>query len=246
MANLRRNPPAQYVLGAFLLCVCRLSAGCSLETADEGDLGFDSGVTAAEAGWDCIHAPIDGATFAFVESALPDRTLTDWVSYSDAVAVFRVESETLGDVSIGYRARFVGARVLEILWEPEMGSSGLAVDHSLELDVLGWGESGQALQARGAVRWTVGESYLAPVADFHPQDWAPLTPQTAIPTDGVRLESAECMGKLGAAHPLGSILVGRTLAEARDLIRATPRDPSVEAYRHLPPKERFDAASGQP
>ena len=228
---------------AFLVLV-----GSSVAGACSAGAPYASGTDAGGINNECIHASVGKAVEADLASTLPAGTVEDWVTFSDGVAVLHVvseDTESSGDSDF-YKPRRVRARVEQLVWEFNGRAGLLSQGDEIQVEVLGWTGTGKPLRGRDSIRWTVGATYFVPLVELAPDQtemWAPLTPDSVIPTDGARLESEECMRMLGVVHSLGSLLLGMTISQAAQLLQETRPDPAVGQFEHLPPAERFRAAS---
>jgi hypothetical protein len=207
-------------------------------------------VTAALSFAACGHdddAPEAGFVGGSASELFPGKSLQDWVSYADHVAVYRVVDERalpLGDEEAqsgeGLAGREVVLQVERRLWSAKRAPP---LPAEIRMDVFGWvlhdGER-RPIVPRGAPRVVPGEHYLAPLAlvelDAGPE-WWPLTPGALVPVETDTVAPAPWNREISDA------LSGRSIEEARRAIHATRADPIAAEHSDLRPQERVEAVA---
>lgn len=135
--------------------------------------------------------------------ALPSETLTDWVSYADAVAVVRVSKESRGELTSdeeqageGLELRYVDLELVDTLWT---GPRGLAPDAQITVSPNAWvvsaGEKDRLLVFAAASRMEVGREYLVPLVhdDAFDPAWQALSITSVLPFDGAVVGQGEVL-----------------------------------------------------
>ncbi|MGI9032057.1 MAG: hypothetical protein ACR2HP_19065 [Ilumatobacteraceae bacterium] len=174
---------------------------------------------------------------------LPFETLTDWVSYGDAVILGTVtaeteipptaEAETRGEGLIG---RALTVTVDEIIWQHPTSEGAPA-----EFSFTGYPwelRSGERIQTVSVeAGWLeVGRQYLLAVTKYEPDGWGPINPSTALPVaDGV-IQDVE-----GTESSFELELAGADTVTARSRIEEADPDPTAEQYRELDPDAQWQA-----
>lgn len=193
------------------------------------------------------NAPESGFGGGSGSELFPGKTLQDWVSYADHVAVYHVVGERalpLGteekESGEGLAGREVVLRVERRLWSAD-GAPPLPDE--IRMDVFGWvlhDGKRRAIEPRNAPRVAPGERYLAPLAlvefDAGPE-WWPLTPGAPVPVEGDAVAPARWNREISDA------LSGRSIEDARRTIQAARADPIAAELSDLRPQERIEAVA---
>lgn len=198
---------------------------------------------AADGGVLVGHGPAD-------DYFLPDQTLSDWVSYSDQIAVVSVVGEvarapegTPGGGEMRYIPRDVTLRVEQTLWP-----QGDVAASRADVTFTWWGWSARTAQAPMVPvlhcyvpRLSPGGRYVAALSRFAGGVVAPLTGGAilAAPGDPIAAKDIATHGYGEVAHALST----STLEEMSQIFGSTPLDPFAAKHLDLPPVERFQAAS---
>jgi hypothetical protein len=183
--------------------------------------------------------------------ALPDHTLEDWVSYSDAVVVAEIVSED-GESELspdelasgeGLTVRYVTARVGEVVWTQDDVQAD-AVPRGLSIDAPGWlyseGNKTPYVMDDG-IRLEVGESFLMPIAEFDSGGWGPIGFGT--PVRGEQVSGLDVEEPAGQVESASSELSGMDTAEVASELAATPPDPVAAENADLDPLGRYRAVA---
>ena len=193
------------------------------------------------------------------DNALPWMTLTDWVSYSDAVVAVEVIGEKATSLTAeeaaagaGLKIRLVSARVQSILWK---SPNAHAVPVTLTIPHGGWSVSNnraeQRLYLEDAPDLQIGHTYLMPLTYSPKGDvpWQALAPEDILPMDGGTVGSGESI--LNSAGKPIDWLTDRTEVRGKlwhksskqvtAALAATPVDQYAGSHQSLPAVERFHA-----
>ncbi|MFE2095252.1 hypothetical protein [Streptomyces sp. NPDC059460] len=210
-------------------------------------------------------SPTDGISLAQGSDRVPGETPSDWVSYSDAIVVARVQSENEvteppavdGDPNEGYKGRQVGITVLQTIWVnknlPDYNahvSPGVTIPSNITMQAMGQvSQDGgfRTASLEGAPRLEVGHTYIIPLGRFEEEGWAPTSATSVLPFDSGVIGRGEWEGNgastLSAADfeagSVGAAVAGRNVAVLTTLLAGTTRDPQVPAYGD--PDERLES-----
>ncbi|KZE90944.1 hypothetical protein [Microbacterium sp. TNHR37B] len=188
--------------------------------------------------------------------ALPSETLTDWVSYADAVVVVRVSTETSGKLTSdeeqageGLELRYVDLDILATLWT---GPRGLTPDSQITVSPNAWvvsaGEKDRLLVFAEASRMEVGREYLVPLVhdDAFDPAWQALAITSVLPFDGGVVGQGEVLldetGATVLPEELSNAAQSLWRAGREDVIRlleSPPPDATAKELSSLAPTDRF-------
>jgi hypothetical protein len=189
--------------------------------------------------------------------AYPHETLTDWVTYGDAVVVFEVvaekelpPSEEEVEAGEGIIMRELRAKVRSPIWSAE---GATAVPAEFTFVSSGWsfkGDDRRPMSTEGAGRLEVGRQYVGPVspgAPYGSDGWYPMHhAETLEWTNGrASSEAAADGGEVVRGEAVGAV-IGRTAPEIAALLDRQTPDPKAAADRSLSPRERYQEAAGPP
>lgn len=171
-------------------------------------------------------------------SRVPDATLTDWVSYGDALAVVEVRSEVrhpIGDEVIesgeGLIGRTVTAQAVEVSWT-RVGAPPLP--EPLSLETSGWhykrGEV-STFAIHGEPRLEVGSTYAVLLTLF-PEGWGALA---TIPMTEERV----LVPDRSNAKPWARQVTGMSVASLSRSLRSVEPDPEAAKRFDLDPESRW-------
>ncbi|WP_225844747.1 hypothetical protein [Streptomyces sp. HPF1205] len=201
---------------------------------------------------------------ADADALLPSDTATDWVTYSDHLAVVTITSERALPPSAeetaageGFIPRVVTAHVDQVLWSrPGAPTAPTTMDWDLD----GWtfhGDERTPLRVDGEPSMAVGERYVVPITYLSPTTtvdeagWEPLSSDSLLPdADNTVGAGAKVYGYSGPqSDPAHTTDVkddawGGTPEELAATLAATPPDPNAAAYMDLPPDVRLSRANG--
>lgn len=166
--------------------------------------------------------------------ALPFESLSDWVSYADAVVAARVVGEKElapeGEGPEQHTGRRITVAVDDVLWGD--GAPGEQLDF---FDLGMWGRPGslRPMNPSDGPRIEVGGRYL--MALIHVDgEWGPMTTGSVVPLVGDVLTPLPNR----IAEPV-KILAGKTLSEVRKVLAVTDPDPLAAQWADLDPIERY-------
>lgn len=176
----------------------------------------------------------------------PHETLSDWVSYGDAIVIVEVidEAETAPtpdelERGEGLVGRTLTAEVEAIVWQHPQAARP---PNEFRFDSLPWAlENGEKrpMAFAGAVRPEVGGRYLVVVADLAGEGWIPLNPAALVEVVDGHVQDAPA-DALPAVEALSDRDVSVIEAEVWD---ANP-DPVAEATRPGDADARWRAVAG--
>ncbi|CAG7644990.1 hypothetical protein [Actinacidiphila bryophytorum] len=193
------------------------------------------------------------------DDLLPSATATDWVTYSDHLAVVTVTAEHALPASAeevaageGFIPRVITAHVDKILWSrPDAPAAPTTMDWDLD----GWtfhGDVQTPVRLDGEPSMAVGEQYVVPITYLSPTltvneaGWEPLSTEALLPDANDTLGAgAQVIGYDGpASDPTHESAVkddawGGTPEELAATLAATAPDPAAAPYMQLPPDVRF-------
>lgn len=188
--------------------------------------------------------------------ALPSETLTDWVSYADAVVVVRVRKESRGEMTSdeerageGLELRYVDLEIVDTLWT---GLRGLAPDAQITVSPNAWvvsaGEKDRLLVFAEASRMEVGREYLVPLVhdDAFDPAWQALAITSVLPFDrGVVGQGEVLLDETGAnvspedLSNAAQSLWGLGREDVIRLLESTSPDATAHELSSLAPTDRF-------
>lgn len=173
---------------------------------------------------------------------VPYEKLSDWVSYADAVVVFRVVDEEVLPATAaetergeGLIGRNVVVEVVDTLWQRPQGHR---VPQSFTFATGGWvlkGDRQVPLLIEDAARLEPDASYLAPVALFPDLGWSPIDATATLPFIDGAVRAPEAQGDVRAFAEVDR----RSASEIRALLETARPYPAAAANAELDPDERF-------
>lgn len=187
--------------------------------------------------------PIDFSDTA--DPAWPQETLRDAVTYADQVSVVRVRSERALETDPeqidrdgGLVGREVVVEVEKTIWRragaPELrGSEPMVVWGWMVRDGL-WHPI-----VAGGPPLEVGDRYLVGLTEAEPGTWGQFADGLTLPLDSDRIAE-----RIEPTSRYAKAFAGLALAEVAARLEATPSDPRAARFAHLPPEQRWNAASG--
>lgn len=181
---------------------------------------------------------------------LPWATLTDWVSFGDRIALFRVASETppyrtnVPEGASDLIGRWVTIEIEEIIWAnlaiPLQGSE-------LTMLVAGWvlregcdePVPTYAAGAPGGPRLEVGGRYIGALTRFTRDggSWGPLVPAALLHVQGDPIATADV--ERTKISEIAQSLVGLSLNELASIFEETERYPLAEENAGRPAEVRW-------
>lgn len=195
-------------------------------------------------------------------AVLPAESLTDWVTYVDAVVIAKVTSKEQSAEPVtpdeeesgeGYAVQLVTFDVLDTLWHPK-DYTAPPESFTTSYNAFVWenGDRDKAipLVEANAVRFEVGGTYLLPLVDYATFDeWAPILPSSVLPfEDGIAGKGETILGGDNTPAPHAALsapaqqLWGLGRQEIVDMLNATAPDPYATPFVHLPPEEQYQQA----
>lgn len=176
---------------------------------------------------------------------IPDESLKEWVSFADVVAVVTIINETQHAIDAttkkngeGLVGRTVHARIDEIAWAPEDGTSVREGD-VLDVSVFGWSlKHGKLIPITGSnsPRIEVDGTYIMPLAQFE-RGWGPITPQSVIPVNDSSIARKDA-DRIRAKSPVAKRVKGKSIAKLRKMLNKERVDEVAARNRHLRPNDR--------
>jgi len=175
---------------------------------------------------------------------LPSGSLSDWVSYADAVAVVTVKSERVlpvdnevadrgeglvGHVSTVSIDRVVWTRAgapepptsIALASSPYVFNDGKVTDRT----------------AGGVIDLEVGHQYLMPMLEF-PEGWGYLTSATNLIISDGKIQTTDA----NKTQPFAADVTGLTPTEVGQVLESTKPDPVAAAHPELDAVKRFHVA----
>lgn len=195
-------------------------------------------------------------------AVLPAESLTDWVTYVDAVVVAKVteKAQSREAVSLderesgeGYAVQLVTFDVLETLWHPdtyEAPPESFTMSYNAYVWTNGDVDKAIPLVEPDAVRFEVGGTYLLPLVDYATfEEWAPILPSSVLPfEDGIAGQGETILGGDSKPSPRFALsgpaqqLWGLDRQEIIDKLNTTPPDPYATPFADLPAEEQYQQA----
>ena len=213
---------------ALVICVFPILVGC----------GQDPGAR---------HQVVSGL------NSLPSDSLTDWVSYSDAVAVVRIavdsgesaltpEEESTGE---GLTTRNVVAAVERVVWTRDPASRK-HVPTRFPIVAPGWiykNSSKVPYVMDDGNRLELGEIYLMPIALYDDAGWGPVGFGLAMTPDQNRVAQPGQNSRSTAKGAASTALAGLDVAAIAAKLGSVTPDPVAAAHEDLDPIGRFRAVT---
>ena len=175
---------------------------------------------------------------------LPEGSLTDVVTYTDAVVLMSVDRDTEMPPTPGESARgsgLTGRRIRVHVTPVWRRRGGPTLPSSFAYTTVGWffdhGRRTPASVGDGP-RLEVGRDYLVPLARFRPGDWGPLESQ-AVPVLQGRVDG----GGADPQNPLLALVRGGDLRNLASTLDRIPPDPRAAAFMALDPEARLRAVN---
>lgn len=193
---------------------------------------------------------------------LPAESLTDWVTYVDAVVVARVTAKEISpekpssdeeESGEGYAVQLVTFDILDTLWAPE-GRARPDTTFTTGYNGFVWEngdrENATPLVEADAARFEIGGTYVLPLVDYVGLDgWGVLDPTSVLPfEDGIVGNGETILGADGRPTPQFSLsqpaqkLWGRDRDGIVETLSQTKPDPYASPYADLPAEERYQRA----
>lgn len=188
---------------------------------------------------------------------LPSETLTDWVTYADAVVTVKVVDTRRGELSAdeqeageGLELRSVTLEVADVIWR-----SGRGADTPTQMtwSYGGWVVSADDEERRflieDAVQLDASHEYLVPILfGGLPEDqWNPLAAPAILSFDGGVAGAGEAVftSEEGEPHRSSAAkeLWGLDLSAVADILANTAPDPAAADFMDLPALERYQAVA---
>lgn len=185
----------------------------------------------------------DSTISVHAQAKFPGETMSDWVSFSDQIAIVEVVSEqqmaTQPDTVSKSRSvgRWVTLRLIDSLWVRGGGRPSISTGSEFQTKVFGWvifnGKLAKARMAHSA-RMEVGGQYLVPLVHLD-GEWAPLNPSSVTPVE--RSAIAKLDGKSARATSAARELRGLERWEKLEVLGTAGVRPELAGKRSMSPKQ---------
>jgi hypothetical protein len=204
-----------------------------------------------------MHRDVGHVVMGSADTALPDSTVSDWVSYADyvveavATEATRVPpTEEELQAGEGLAIRMVAMTVKSVVWSS--ASPAHEPPSTFSMPFGGWvfhkGQPDAPFRLADTVKLEIGHTYLLPLV-YHVTEpgWGALGPYAILPFDSHVVGHGEAIiGASGfAINPMseqGSArakLWNRGLSQARDVIESAKPNRIAAQYPQLSPAERY-------
>lgn len=199
-------------------------------------------------------------------AAIPDTTLTDWVTYSDQLVVWTATDEVRGEVDPDDKAvdeglipRLVTVKTDKIVWSrPGLASELKKGPGELQIANGGWvfhGSDEKPFLMDDQTQMEVGQQYVAVVSYADLSLFGSSTPRPDadgpewIGMDWFKLDNGVIDPKAALGDPKGlparAAIAGLTTTAAATVLSATTIDPKAKPYMDLDPMLRVRKVQDQ-